>query len=40
MLQKYFKKMLGLDKLEESIQKAEQDLKEANDVIEYIKAKL
>lgn len=31
MLQKFFKKMLGLDKLEESIQKAEQDLKEANE---------
>ena len=31
MLQKMFKKMLGLDKLEASIQKAEQDLKEANE---------
>ena len=31
MLQKYFKKMLGLDKLEASIQKAEADLKEANE---------
>ena len=30
MLQKMFKKMLGLDKLEASIQKAEADLKEAN----------
>ena len=31
MLQKMFKKMLGLDKLEASIQKAEADLKEANE---------
>lgn len=31
MLQKYFKKMLGLDKLEASIQRAEQELKEANE---------
>lgn len=31
MLQKYFKKMLGLDKLEASIQRAEADLKEANE---------
>ncbi len=30
MLQKMFKKMLGLDKLEASIQKAEEELKEAN----------
>lgn len=34
MLQKYFKKMLGLDKLEESIKKAENDLKEANERVE------
>jgi hypothetical protein len=31
MLQKYFKKMLGLDKLEASIQKAEEDLRLANE---------
>lgn len=31
MLQKIFKKMMGLDKLEESILKAETDLKEANE---------
>ncbi len=31
MLQKYFKKMLGLDKLEESIKKAEEDLRLANE---------
>lgn len=30
MLQKFFKKIMGLDKLEESIQKAELDLAEAN----------
>ena len=29
MLQKYFKKLMGLDKLEESIKKAESDLAEA-----------
>ena len=34
MLQNIFKKMLGLDKLEASIQKAEQDLKEANERVE------
>lgn len=34
MLQKFFKKMMGLDKLEESIQKAEQELKEANERLE------
>ena len=31
MLQKLFKKMLGLDKLEDSIKKAEEDLKLANE---------
>jgi hypothetical protein len=31
MLQNMFKKMLGLDKLEASIQKAEADLREANE---------
>ena len=31
MLQKMFKKMLGLDKLEESIQKAEEDLRLAQE---------
>ncbi len=31
MLQKYFKKILGLDKLEESIKKAEEDLRLANE---------
>lgn len=31
MLQKMFKKMLGLDKLEASIQKAEEDLRLANE---------
>lgn len=31
MLQKMFKKMLGLDKLEASIQRAEEDLKLANE---------
>lgn len=31
MLQKFFKKMMGLDKLEESIQKAEKELKDANE---------
>lgn len=31
MLQKMFKKMLGLDKLEASIQRAEAELKEANE---------
>ena len=30
MLQKFVKKMMGLDKIEESIQKAEQELAEAN----------
>jgi hypothetical protein len=30
MIQKFFKKMMGLDKLEESINKAEKDLVEAN----------
>jgi hypothetical protein len=30
MLQKFFRKMMGLDRLEESIQKAESDLEEAN----------
>jgi hypothetical protein len=34
MLQKLFKKMMGLDKLEESIQKAEKDLAEANQRLE------
>ena len=34
MLQKFFKKMMGLDRLEESIQKAETDLKEANERLE------
>lgn len=34
MLQKFFKKIMGLDKLEESIQKAEQDLQEANSRLE------
>jgi hypothetical protein len=34
MLQKFFKKMMGLDRLEESIQKAEIDLKEANGRLE------
>lgn len=31
MLQKMFKKMLGLDKIEESIQRAEEDLRLANE---------
>jgi hypothetical protein len=30
MIQKFFKKMMGLDRLEESINKAEKDLVEAN----------
>ncbi len=30
-MQKFIKKLMGLDKLEESIAKAEQDLKEANE---------
>jgi len=34
MLQKYFKKLMGLDKLEESINKAETDLAEANKRLE------
>lgn len=34
MIQKFFKKMMGLDKLEESIHKAEADLKEANERLE------
>ncbi len=34
MLQKYFKKLMGLDKLEESINKAEKDLAEANQRLE------
>ncbi len=34
MLQKMFKKIMGLDKLEESIKKAEIDLKEANNRLE------
>jgi hypothetical protein len=34
MLQKYFKKLMGLDKIEESINKAELDLAEANKRLE------
>ena len=34
MLQKFFRKMMGLDRLEESIQKAESDLEEANKRLE------
>jgi hypothetical protein len=34
MLQKYFKKLMGLDKLEESINRAEQDLVDANKRLE------
>jgi hypothetical protein len=34
MLQKYFKKLMGLDKIEESINKAEIDLAEANKRLE------
>ena len=34
MLQKYFKKLMGLDKIEESITKAELDLAEANKRLE------
>ena len=34
MLQKYFKKLMGLDKLEESIARAESDLAEANKRLE------
>jgi hypothetical protein len=34
MLQKYFKKLMGLDKLEDSIQKAEADLATANQRLE------
>jgi len=34
MLQKYFKKLMGLDKLEESINKAEKDLADANKRLE------
>ncbi len=33
-MQKFIKKIMGLDKLEESIAKAEQDLKEANERLE------
>ncbi len=33
-MQKFIKKLMGLDKLEESIHKAEQDLKEANERLE------
>ena len=33
MLQNFFKKMMGLDKLESSIQKAEAELREANEKI-------
>ena len=35
MLQKYFKKLMGLDKIEESINKAELDLAEANKRLEF-----
>ena len=34
MLQKYFKKLMGLDKLEESINRAEKDLVDANKRLE------